>query len=140
MNYYYDIFGWYIGDSGDENRFTDIEPENKNVSTNGGDLRANWTGAKWVDMQYVELVKPVQKEIVPEYVTKYQAELHLYRAGLLDGLKVAVNQADGEVKIAYDSCSGFFRNNEILNSFLKNARLMTDDEIDQWFIDASKVV
>lgn len=140
MSYYYDIFGWYVGESGDEKRFTDIEPINKSLSTNGGDLRSNWTGVQWEDMQYVALVEPEQKEPVPDYVTKYQAELHLYRAGLLDGLKAAVDQAGGEVKIAYDSCGGFFRNNDILNSFLKNVINMTDDQIDQWFIDASKVI
>lgn len=139
MSYYYDVFGWYVGESGIDGRCSGIQPYNTSVSNAIGELRSNWTGFEWIELPYVALVPPESSEPVPQYITKYQAELYLHRQGLLTGLKAAIAAASGETEIAYNATEGFKRDNEILNYFLKEVQGMTDSEIDNWFIEAFKV-
>jgi len=139
MSYYYDGFGWYVGESGIDGRCTEDQPSNLSVSNAADELRSNWTGFDWIELPYVALVPPELSEPVPQYITKYQAELYLNRQGLLTGLKAAIAVANGETEIAYNATEGFKRDNEILNYFLKDVQGMTDSEIDNWFIEAFKV-
>ena len=139
MSYYYDIFGWYSGESGVDGRCTETQPSNQSVSNEAGAPRSNWTGFEWIELPYVVLVPPGSSTPVPQYITKYQAELYLHRQGLLSDLKSAIAIANGETEIAYNATEGFKRDNEILNYFLKEVRGMTDSEIDNWFIEAYKV-
>ena len=54
MRYQYDLYGWYAGPCNDnEQRSTDIAPDNTSQTTTPGELRANWTGYEWVERGYV---------------------------------------------------------------------------------------
>jgi hypothetical protein len=139
MSYYYDAFGWYVGESGADGRCSEVQPVNASISNAVGELRSNWTGFEWIELPYAALVLPESSDPVPQYITKYQAELYLHRQGLLAGLKAAIATANGETEIAYNATEGFKRDNEILNYFLKDVQGMTDSEIDNWFIEAFKV-
>ncbi|MCP5244881.1 MAG: hypothetical protein H6937_02475 [Burkholderiales bacterium] len=138
MNYFYDVFGWYVGTSGESRRSTLVAPVNTSTSNQEGQLRSNWTGRAWVEMQYAQRTPPVHID-VPYEITKYQGVLYLSRQSQLTDLETALNTAGGEVLLAYKSAAGFRRDNPFLNDFLKNARGMTDSEIDQWFIGANKI-
>lgn len=138
MNYFYDIFGWYIGTSGEGGRATRIAPANTSTSNQEGELRANWSGREWVDMAYTQRTPPVTA-IVPYGITKYQAVVYLSRQGQLDSLETALEAAGGEILLRYQASDTFRRDNTYLVDFLKNIQGMTDAEIDQWFIGANEI-
>ena len=53
MRYQYDLYGWYAGPCSDnEQRSTDIAPDNTSQTTTPGELRSNWTGYEWVERPY----------------------------------------------------------------------------------------
>ena len=61
MRYQYDLYGWYAGPCNDnEQRSTDVAPDNTSQTTTPGDLRANWTGYEWV-------VRSFQPPPAPDY-------------------------------------------------------------------------
>jgi hypothetical protein len=61
MNYRYDLYGWYVGEVEKAvQRSTTIAPDNLTLSAKPGDMRANWTGHKWVDRPYV-YAEPTQR-------------------------------------------------------------------------------
>ncbi|MBU1352090.1 MAG: hypothetical protein KKB95_09375 [Gammaproteobacteria bacterium] len=53
MNFEFDLWGWYVGTSGQPGlRTTATAPENLSTSDAPGALRANWTGVAWVYAAY----------------------------------------------------------------------------------------
>ena len=51
--YKYDTYGWYAGPSNDnEQRSTEVAPDNTSQTTTPGELRSNWTGYEWVERSY----------------------------------------------------------------------------------------
>lgn len=138
MNYFYDVFGWYVGTSGESGRSTSVAPSNTSTTNQEGQLRSNWTGRGWLDRPYVGRTPPVTAT-VPHEITKYQAMVYLNRQNQLTDLEVALNAAGGEILLRYNSVDGFKRDNSYLNDFLKNSQGMTDSEIDQWFIGANEI-
>lgn len=71
MHYRYDIYGWFDGTSDDPGpRTTDLAPDNVSTTTTPGELRANWTGYEWLDVEYAEPPPPVEPEPEPRRVTK----------------------------------------------------------------------
>lgn len=141
MKYFYDIFGWYIGNSNGNNvrRFTRVRPNNMSTSSEPGMLRSNWSGRIWIEKPYKHMAMSPNTINVPQYVTKKQAAIHLYREGLLTALETSLRAHGGETLIAYETTAGFNREDPLLIDFLKNNEGMADEDIDQWFIDANKI-
>lgn len=53
MNYEFDTWGWYAGESAEAGpRTTTVAPENLSTADTVGALRANWTGHAWVELPY----------------------------------------------------------------------------------------
>lgn len=59
--YKYDTYGWYTGTCNDnEQRSTEVAPDNTSQTTTPGGQRANWTGYEWVE-------RPYQPPPAPDY-------------------------------------------------------------------------
>lgn len=66
MNFEFDLFGWYEGTSEEPGLRTTTEaPANTSTSEAEGELRANWTGAEWVDVPYAAPPVPTEPEVDP---------------------------------------------------------------------------
>ena len=71
MNYYFDIFGWYVREE-IEGRVTNIKPENLGETTIEGELRSNFTGTEWVNIPYFphKDPEPEQSQPSPKKITQ----------------------------------------------------------------------
>lgn len=66
MNFEFDLHGWYVGASEEPgSRTTTQAPANTSTSEAEGELRANWTGAIWVDVPYEAPPAPPEPEADP---------------------------------------------------------------------------
>lgn len=91
---------------------------------------------EWQDGVWVKL--PELPPPVPESVTRAQAKVALYRAGLLDQVESAVSAAGGEVSIWYADAVNWSRNNP--NVIALGALLgLTTEVIDGLFLMASEI-
>lgn len=66
MNFEFDLHGWYVGASDEPGPRTTTEaPANTSTGEAEGELRANWTGAIWVDVPYEAPPAPPEPESDP---------------------------------------------------------------------------
>ena len=85
MNYLFDLYGWYVGESDAiTDRSTTVAPTDFTIHYTEGVPRSNWTGYEWWMLPYTSpsIVEPVVE--VPQVVSMRQARLSLLNAGLLD--------------------------------------------------------
>ena len=61
MSYHYNLWGWYDGEVNGGERTTEIAPPETK-----GNLRPNWTGHKWLLMEYQPPPEPAKE---PEPLT-----------------------------------------------------------------------
>lgn len=87
------------------------------------------------------VVEVVPEKDVPEKVTRFQAKAVLLQAGYLETLEQFVNsdQAPAMVKLAYNEALHFERQSEFVASLAPILGL-TDDQIDDLFIAAAKIL
>lgn len=63
MNFEFDLYGWYTGQSDEPGlRTTAVAPENTSTAETEGEPRANWTGVAWVELPYEVPPEPVDPE------------------------------------------------------------------------------
>lgn len=94
----------------------------------------NEMGITWVD----EEPAPTPPLYVPQTATPYQARVVLTQAGLRDQVEAVVAQADQATKDAWEYGISVERNSPMIVS-LGAALGLTDEQIDQLFIQASQV-
>ena len=75
---------------------------------------------------------------VPSQVTRAQAKIALYRAGLLDKVNTMVNGMGGEAAIWFNEAAAWERNNHYVQ-ILGAALELTPEQVDGLFIEAGKV-
>lgn len=76
---------------------------------------------------------------VPERVTRAQAKIQLYRAGLLEQVETEVQAAGGETLLWYIEAATWERQNPHVLTLASRLGL-TDEQVDQLFIDAEQIV
>ena len=81
-------------------------------------------------------LREIPKE-VPQEITPLQSKLQLLEIGLLDEVEAIVS-ADRKVQLYWEYASVIERDNEIL-LMITSALGMTEDEVDEFFITASKL-
>jgi len=82
--HYFDKHGWYTS-TALEGREADVAPENFSETTTPGELRANWTGYKWMELPYSPplLDEPyLPPAPPPPVITRAQGKAALITAGL----------------------------------------------------------
>lgn len=72
-------------------------------------------------------------------VTPRQAKLALLGAGLLDAAEAAVAAADKATQITWSDAIEFRRDDAMINAMGKTTLGLTDEQIDQLFLSASKL-
>lgn len=86
----------------------------------------------------VEVV-PIVSAAVPQSVTRKQGRVILEREGLLDTMEGIISSLPRIAQIEYQDSVTFRRDNALLE-YVAHSAGKTDAEIDQMFIDASKIV
>lgn len=113
MPYYFDNWGW-LTDEVLPGRSTDVVPPDPATIPEG--KRANFTGHKWVVLQYVP---PVEVRPVAQSVTRQQMKRALHRLGLLPAITSYVGTSgDPELEIWFNDSQAFERGNTTLNEHL----------------------
>lgn len=67
MAYLYNLYGWYSGEATGA-RTTEVAPSNLSVAETPGQLRANWTGHEWLELQYVVPVEGDVKLVIKQQI------------------------------------------------------------------------
>ncbi len=85
-------------------------------------------------------VAPVETPVEIPKVTRYQARLQLYRAGLLQQVETLVNHPETsiEIKIAWEDAREWEKNSPFIIA-LSAALNLTSAQVDNLFIEASKI-
>lgn len=92
-------------------------------------------GGNWV----IQTVDPnTLPPYVPQAVTSRQVRLLLLQNNLLDEVESLIQTQDRAVQIQWEYATRFERNDPLLNQLALNLNL-TQDELDQFFIEASKI-
>lgn len=85
-----------------------------------------------------EIPIEVPTQSIPAVVTPRQAKLALYGAGLLETVEAAIAAADKATQITWNEAIEFRRDDPLINGLGKQLGL-TDAQIDQLFVTASKL-
>ena len=93
----------------------------------------------WVKCDGVFVASPAPS-VVPSQVTRFQAQVALYQAGLLDDVEayMALETTDWFIKMAWKEVLHFERNSAMIES-LKPVFGLTDAQIDDLFILAKTI-
>ena len=155
MNIYnYDNNGFYIGASiADESPLEEgvyLIPANAIIVKppeykEGFDIKFN---AVENEFEYVEKIAPtveeekieeqiVDENSVPTKISRLQAKLQLLELGLLDEVEDLVAQ-DRKVQLYWNEADNFYRTDSIL-LIMATALKLTDEQLDNLFIEASKL-
>ncbi|MDY0206211.1 MAG: hypothetical protein RBR82_06250 [Pseudomonas sp.] len=145
MGYKYDIFGWYIG-QGTGERSTETAPDNQALTEVEEELRSNWTGHKWIELPYrhFNFEETQEPELVPDVITRRQAKQQLLLVGLLDVVDVGIAAIEDETErrmaqIYWEDSQEFERNHPLLISLGMSILGLTEEQLDDLFIAASKL-
>lgn len=79
-----------------------------------------------------------QPEPIPQVVSRMQARIALFNAGLLPAVEAAVAQASPFVQMAWQDAQEFRRTSQTISA-LKAAVGLTDEQLDQLFRDAALI-
>lgn len=106
------------------------------------DELGNWTEA-WVERDMtqgeIDAINLALIPKVPQSVTRLQAIKQLHRVGLTQTIKTFLDQVGNEeYKIDFEEASVFERNSATIAA-IAPALSLTSEDIDQLFIDASKI-
>ncbi len=93
------------------------------------------TSTKTKEEQEAEYLRAKQKALVPASVSPRQARLALLSAGLLDDVEAAV-KSNREWQISWEYATEVSRNSPLIQAVGKD---MTEEQLDQLFIEASKL-
>lgn len=104
---------------------------------NGDDVHAPAIGQSYAGYTLMELYAD---EPLPRvaHVTPRQAKLALLAAGLLDSVESIVIQQDRATQISWNEAIEFRRSDTLINNLGKQLGL-TDEQIDNLFLEASKL-
>jgi hypothetical protein len=95
-----------------------------------------------IEKKFGEIQPYVEKEIVPFQITRRQGRLVLLKHGMLDALESYINSLTGDeqriAQIEYDA-NFWERNSQFVNSFAKGIFNLTDEQIDNLFIEANSL-
>ena len=139
--YYFDKYGWYMS-TPIAGRETIIAPDTLSETVTPGEIRANFTGHEWVALPYVTPPPIVDTPLrnVPNSVTMRQARLALLGAGLLAGVKAAINALPSKqkeaAKIEWEYATDVQRNSGLVQ-MLVVALGLDDAALDALFIEAA---
>lgn len=75
---------------------------------------------------------------VPDFITPRQARLMLLSMGMLGSVEEMISTQDEATKISWEYSTEFRRENPLLASLAKNIG-MTEEQIDNFFIEASRL-
>ncbi len=78
------------------------------------------------------------KAPVPQMVEMRQARIALHRAGLLDDIETLIKTLDKEAQLEWEFALTVQRNHPLI-SIIKQVKGLTDEQIDDMFIEASKL-
>lgn len=81
---------------------------------------------------------PPSEPKIPNRVTPRQARLALHAAGLLDQVEAAIAAGDKSTQLTWEYAVEFRRDDQLINSLGKQMGL-TDEQIDNLFIEASNL-
>lgn len=90
------------------------------------------------DEGYPFLVDPDPVAFVPSVVTRFQALAALHLAGVFDSVESSIESADFMTKLAWKEAQSFERDSAMIAS-IGAAVGLTDEDIDNLFISASKI-
>ena len=85
----------------------------------------------------MELKKEYEKNLVPKTITMRQARLQLLEVGLLDDVEALV-ALDRKSQIEWEYASEVYKQSPLIES-VKGALNLTDTQIDNMFVEASKL-
>jgi len=101
------------------------------------DLTTDEEKAVW-QITKEEIPDPAPVVEVPSQVTRAQAKIALFRAGLYDQVTTMVTAMGGEAFIWYTEAANWERNNHYVET-LGKALGLTSEQVDNLFIEAGKV-
>ncbi len=99
MAYAYDSFGWFVRVAEGDHRTTQHPPKNPSTDNTPGEMRANWTGKRWVDHPYVFHDEAAhQAELEADKITREEEKAARDPANIIKGLRSEVY--DLEIRVA----------------------------------------
>lgn len=135
MLYLYDNCGNYTG-SIEHVRYAPI-PGNCTLDVPPDGQYPVWNGSSW-DLKDEPVIPPPVSPVVPQSITPRQCRLELLNRGLLDQVETMIAEQDQATRITWEYAVSFERNNPLLLALANNIGL-SEFEIDEFFIEASKL-
>ena len=88
-------------------------------------------------LEIVDYIEPEPIIIIPQVITMRQARLQLLEIGLLDDVEALV-ALDRKSQIEWEYANEVYRQSPLIES-VKGAMSLTDEQIDNMFLEASKL-